>query len=664
MKRIFLILLITLIVANKLAIAEKTAPERVIDSLIQVLSTAKEDTNKVMQFLHLAANHRSIDLKKSIAYGDKALALAKKLKHRNSISECYYFIGNSYLLQSNDSAALRYLSMCLALEKEKGDPEGIAAVCTNIGNIFLNLSNYTKALDYYLQGVKLFERNGNIYGEANCLNNISNVFIMQNEYAKAIDYYRKALALYTKLNKKEGIALGYGNIGSTYSSANQYDSAKFYLSKSLQLYREINDSEGIQRDLANFAMLYLKQKKYAAAFENNVLAIQIAKQQNYVDELGQDFITQSAIYLNLAKDSSFKRTADITKYLPSQNVLLLAKSYCDSAIKNLLLMGNLEALSNAYQQLSEIEKLRKNYKEALEAHQLFKQLHDSIFSIEKDKKITQRAMQYEFDKKEALAKSEQEKKDIRQRNIRNSILAGLIGALVFLLVVYKQRNQIKEGKRLSDELLLNILPSEVADELKQKGSAEAKLIDEVTVLFTDFKGFTTMSEKLSPKALVQDIHECFSAFDRIMEKHGMEKIKTIGDAYMAAGGLPVPNKTHAADAINAALEICKFINEGKAAKIAKGAPYFEIRVGVHTGPVVAGIVGVKKFAYDIWGDTVNTASRMESSGEVGKVNISGSTYELVKNKFTCEYRGKIAAKNKGEIDMYFVQVADDREREF
>ena len=166
-----------------------------------------------------------------------------------------------------------------------------------------------------------------------------------------------------------------------------------------------------------------------------------------------------------------------------------------------------------------------------------------------------------------------------------------------------------------------------------------------------------MSEMLSPKELVNDLNDCFSEFDKITSKFGIEKIKTIGDAYMAAGGLPTPNDTHPIDVIKAAFEMRDFVEAGKGSKIDAGLPYFEIRIGVHTGPVVAGIVGVKKFQYDIWGDTVNTASRMESSGEVGQVNISEATYDLVKDNsdFSFTSRGKIEAKGKGEMEMYFVE---------
>jgi len=220
----------------------------------------------------------------------------------------------------------------------------------------------------------------------------------------------------------------------------------------------------------------------------------------------------------------------------------------------------------------------------------------------------------------------------------------------------KQRtSELASQKERSEELLLNILPYEVAEELKNTGQFKAKTYSMVTVMFTDFKDFTSVSEKVSAELLVNELHYCFSGFDSILHKYNIEKIKTVGDAYMCASGLPTLNYTHATDVVAAAIEMREFISNRIKEKEDKGEIAFQLRIGIHTGPVVAGIVGVKKFSYDIWGDTVNIASRMESSGEAGKVNISGSTYELVKDKFNCTYRGKIQAKNKGEIDMYFVE---------
>ena len=214
---------------------------------------------------------------------------------------------------------------------------------------------------------------------------------------------------------------------------------------------------------------------------------------------------------------------------------------------------------------------------------------------------------------------------------------------------------LKHEKEKSEQLLYNILPEEVARELKAKGDVDAKYFESVTVMFTDFKGFTQLSEQLPPAELVREIHTCYKAFDEIITRNRIEKIKTIGDSYMCAGGLPVANTSHASDVVRGALEIKEFMADYLNERKKKNKPLFEIRIGVNTGPVVAGIVGVKKFAYDIWGDTVNIASRMESSGEAGKVNISNNTYALVRDHFACIHRGKIHDKNKGEIDMYFVE---------
>ena len=219
----------------------------------------------------------------------------------------------------------------------------------------------------------------------------------------------------------------------------------------------------------------------------------------------------------------------------------------------------------------------------------------------------------------------------------------------------KTNKIIAAEKERSDNLLLNILPEEIAEELKENGKATPKHYDTVSVLFTDFKGFTKIAEKLTPQELVEELNHCFLEFDFIIDKFNLEKIKTIGDAYMCAGGIPVKNTTNPVDIVNAGLEIKEYMEHLKRVREEKGEDYWELRIGIHTGPVIAGVVGKNKFAYDIWGDAVNTASRMESSGVPGKVNISGTTYELVKDHFECTYRGKIQAKNKGEIDMYIVE---------
>jgi class 3 adenylate cyclase len=210
---------------------------------------------------------------------------------------------------------------------------------------------------------------------------------------------------------------------------------------------------------------------------------------------------------------------------------------------------------------------------------------------------------------------------------------------------------LAEEKKKSDDLLLNILPEEIAEELKENGVSKARHYNDVTVLFTDFVGFTTISQQLSPTELVEEIHKNFTAFDAIIGKHKLEKIKTIGDAYMAVCGLPNESIDHAQRVVNAALDIQTYMNQN--------GNKFQIRIGINSGAVVAGIVGVKKYAYDIWGDTVNTAARMEQNSEAGKINISGSTFELIKDEYDFEHRGKIKAKNKGEVDMYFVNSRKD-----
>jgi class 3 adenylate cyclase len=240
-----------------------------------------------------------------------------------------------------------------------------------------------------------------------------------------------------------------------------------------------------------------------------------------------------------------------------------------------------------------------------------------------------------------------------QRN-RSRIVAGAI-ILIALILTWLYLNSRRKNKIIntererSDELLLNILPASVAQELKTDGQATARYYDEVTVLFSDFKDFSRISKDLTPAELVEALDRCFKAFDEIAEAHGIEKIKTIGDAYMAAAGVPESNPDDAHRAVQAALAMQDWLEQQK------DLPFSGARIGLHTGPVVAGVVGARKFAYDIWGDTVNLAARLESKGKAGRVNISQATYDRISDRFSCTPRGKVPAKGIGEVEMYFVE---------
>jgi len=250
----------------------------------------------------------------------------------------------------------------------------------------------------------------------------------------------------------------------------------------------------------------------------------------------------------------------------------------------------------------------------------------------------------------------------------------LIGIILVLWAVYRMRNynfakqrflleqiinerteELLREKDRTEKLLTNVLPKNTVDEIKSTGRAKKKKFQMVTVLFSDIQGFTKIAESMNSEILIDELDRFFFHFDSVVEKYNIEKIKTIGDAYMCAGGIPEKNRTNPVEVVLAAMEMQHYMSQLKKELQEKNRPVWDIRIGIHTGSVIAGVIGHKKLSYDIWGDTVNTASRMESSGEAGKINISGSTYELVKDFFICEYRGKMPVKYKGEIDMYFVE---------
>jgi adenylate cyclase len=576
-----------------------------------------------IHYLH-AQNNEIDSLKKSLQHAPPE----EKMKINYSIG--------SKLFEPFPDSAIRYFNEALKLSQQMHNDTFTARCLNKIGNLNYFSGEYEKAITNLFSALKIFERLGDKQRTMICLQYLGMAYNEQGMYDKALDYANQSIEIAGELGDSSNMAAGLSYIGSVYYSRSDYDKALTYFQQALRTAEEIKDQQRISEGLNNVAVIYEEKKKFSKALEYHLRSLALTKELDDKRGISATFRNIGLVYKGMEK-------------------FPVAIQYLDSAITLAKEAGDKSYMKDFYNSLSEIYSSMGNFEKAYQTHLLYSQLNDTLMSEENKRQFAEMNTKYETEKKDnqiTLLNKDSEK----QRIIRNGFMGGFAVVLVFAGVFFAQRNKIKKGKQRSDELLLNILPAETAEELKTKGNAEAKQYEEVTVMFTDFENFTQASEKLSATELVKEIHHCYCEFDKIITKHGLEKIKTIGDSYMCAGGLPVPNKTNAEDIVMAALEICQFMEREMQKGKTEGKPYFEIRIGCHTGPVVAGIVGIKKFAYDIWGDTVNIASRMESSGEAGKVNISGTTYELVKDKFNCSHRGKIQAKNKGEIDMYFVDA--------
>ncbi|WP_394973945.1 adenylate/guanylate cyclase domain-containing protein [uncultured Croceitalea sp.] len=587
---------------------------------------------------------------------DSALILTDTLldfaKNNNSVrSTALYYKGAALFIKSNYSNSLANLKESILLSKELEDKKKTANTLNLIGNIYNVQGNYPKALDHYDQSLKIKKNINDKWGIAAAMSNIGGIYSELNDSIKTREYYQLSLAIFKEINDQQGIAGSSLNYGSALGKKDSIKKLSLY-KKSLEIFKKIGDNQGVADNYTNIGNLHLVNKNYKKALYYHNKGLNIEK------KIGNKQGIASSLYslgtINLETKNYFQTIENCKKSFElSKTVggLLLQKKAC-------------ECLYETYKKLG-------NGNKALEYHEQVLALNDSLKSEETTKKLQQMEfakqvladslLQVEKDLQIEMAHKEEVRKKDKNRNLA-------LGAGIFFLVLsggfYSRWRYVKKSKAIiekekdrSDNLLLNILPAEIAEELKEKGSADARDFDLVSILFTDFKGFTEASEKLSAQELIHEINECFMAFDHICEKYKIEKIKTIGDAYMAAGGLPIPTETSIKNTVLAALEMQEFITKRINVKEAENKAAFKMRLGIHTGPVVAGIVGVKKFQYDIWGDTVNTASRMESSGEIGKVNISEDTCQLLKNDslFTFKPRGKIQAKGKGEMKMFFVE---------
>ncbi len=601
------------------------------DSLVQLLAAKIPDTSRVNTLNAYSKTFNSTNPDSTVKIAMAARDLAEKIHFKNGLALSYKNMGIGYYLQGKYIEAIKSWQSALDVYQAMKNKAGVANMLSNQGSVYYQNGDDAKALELYLHSLKLSEEIGDPLRIATALNNVGSVY--QNKpatYKKALEYFSKAYPLCIQVKDDYLIGTSTSNLGEINFNLGDYTKALFYLKQSVEAYK---GTEDLPYPLNLTGRVYTKQKEYDKAISIHKEAFEYSKKLDTRLDM-----TQSLIGLAQA-------------YQAKGDYVLAIDTYKQAVDIGMELRAPKE-LKDAYQGLSESYKEKSDYFNGYNFQNLLLKIKDTIYDIDQDKKLGGLDFTFRMEKKESeMAIQSEEIK--RQKLVRNSFIGGFAIVLLFAAVFFLQRNKISKEKKRSDELLLNILPAETAEELKSTGTAKAKSFDVVSVLFTDFKNFTQASEKLSPEELVAEINHCYSEFDRIVTKYGIEKIKTIGDSYMCAGGLPITNQTHPVDVVSAGLEMVEFIEMEKQKRLSNGQPFFELRLGIHTGPVVAGIVGIKKFAYDIWGDTVNTASRMESSGEIGKVNISGSTYELVKDKFKCIHRGKIEAKNKGMIDMYF-----------
>jgi class 3 adenylate cyclase len=666
---------------------EKELADSIGEAAIEI---ADKSSRPQLQFLALTRYIQTNDLdifpEKALKYARKTMELAKQTRNpydewralRNMDS--VYF--SNHLYSEAYEYSIREFTVAIQLKNDSIKVESLLdmGLCLEWKNEKLEaLKTYIKAMDLAgrLNQPALLKK---------CYHALSNFYSLAKLLNKAIDFNDSVEIIIRKSVPVDSLALMWLQYDRLTIDINNDNNR--LIDKDIQYVLDYAMRHGAKRlkrfEFALYRTHLLKANsidqlydlynlKYPAEFRNletsepatySKLKAYFTEKENKIDSANYYFI--KADYL-IRYQNSYMRSQFYYRYAQFlirhgrkiEAIEKLKKSY-DLAQQ----AKYLDNMLNASELMDSLYSELGDFKNAYICSLRNKKLANNLFEWSKKEQLFRTQIEHDDQQREmatAIAK-EKTDKEIRQKKAQRNMMAAGLGFLVILsFTIYRNyRNQkrsnrlLDAAKKQSDNLLLNILPFETAEELKLTGTAKAKRFDEVTVMFTDFKGFTMLSERMGAEDLVKLVDFYFSEFDKIIARHNIEKIKIIGDSYMCAGGLPIVNTTNAFDVVSAALEIQEFISVQKDERNARGDIFFEVRIGINSGPVVAGIVGLNKFAYDIWGDTVNIASRMESSGEIGKVNVSGFTYGLIKDHFTCIHRGKVEAKNKGMVDMYFV----------
>ena len=617
------------------------------DSLKSLIQTTSDDSSKVNLLNSISYNLFTSAPAEAIDYGKQALNLAEKINFEKGIAYALKNIGLGYYMQSNFAEVLIYWEQSLIVFESMGDKLGVSNILNNIGAIYFAQGNDAKAIDLYLRSLRAAEEIGDTLRIATALNNIGGVYYNKPAtHQKALEFYLKALPLSEKIGDKGAIGTASINIGEIYLERNQDSTALNYFKKS---YAAWLGTGRVPYSLTRIGDVYSKRKQYQTALKYYNDAIEIAKKFEAKLELIRPLLGIAQTYSLMGNDE-------------------MALNAFNEARTTAVEIGSNYELKDAYRGMANTYARMDDFKNAFKYQTLFSDIKDTLFNSETDDKIKGLQFTYEMDKKQSeidLLTKDKQLQEVslqKQRIAKNAFLVGLILILIITFIIFRNYlAKVKINKILDQQkeeietLLLNILPKKISKELRENGVAKSRNYESVSVLFTDFKDFTQISANLTPVELVAELNDYFTAFDDIVEKYNLEKIKTIGDSYMCAGGLPAKNNTHPFDIVRAAMEMQRYSHEKNKLRESETKTKWELRAGIHTGPIMAGVVGKKKYAYDIWGSTVNVASRMETAGEPGKVNISEDTYLLIKDKFRCHHRGKVSAKNVGEIDMYFIE---------
>lgn len=590
----------------------------------------------------------------ALEFFEDKLVYDEKLGLKTAKARTYGNIGLVYQFTGDIPGALRQFKLSYAIKEEANDRQGMAISATNIGLIYLDKGMPAKAISFLQESRRIEEELGDKRGLAGTYINIGNVHLRLDNDDEAIAYYKRAIELCDELGELEFKANALNGLGTITRGRDQFEESLKYYQQALEARLQLGDRKGLASSYTSLGDIYRDMGDDQRALSNYEESLRIREEMNYPFGIALSHVRIGDYYRHTG---NYRRA--LTDCYKGERIAREIGAYK-------VQKDGCHCLYDSYKVLAQPDS-------ALKYHELKMQLVDSIDENESSRKIQEMefreqiladSLQQEEEKlKMQIAFDQEVYKKTRSKNI------ALGSGLLFLLLagglfsrnryISRSRRIIEKEKDRSEKLLLNILPYEIAEELKEKGEAGARDFDMVSILFTDFMDFTQKSSELSATDLVAEIDTCFKAFDRIVDKYGIEKIKTIGDAYMAAGGIPVPSEDAASRTVEAAIAMQRFMLKHNRERLREGKFAFEMRVGIHSGPVVAGIVGVKKFQYDIWGDTVNTASRMETNGSSGKINISQSTYDLISEdpKFTFEPRGMINVKGKGEVRMYYVDLS-------